>query len=172
MTGTLCHKAFKTLLGLSLLLALSASPGVATMPFSYRYPTSLSMKMELISKDRSEAILIVTVKSLVGTLRELELYFYSADNMSTQPSSAKLPVLPEGQQKQYEIKVTKTILNKKSEWWLQLRVDYYMDYAALRQIVMTDPKYSETNARSNLLGRLGKNEESGRKAREGMTYNF
>ena len=153
------------------LVSLPTFSGVASLAYQEPIPESLEVKMELISKDQSGAIVMVTIKSLIGTIRNMEFNFHSAGRMPTQPSSATLPALQEGQQQQYEIKIPKTALNKKSESWLQLRVDYYRDHVTLRQrIAAYDPhKHPGMN---QLLERLKKSEERGGKSREGRTLNF
>ena len=149
----------------------------ATMPARYFAPKEIQLKIETKGAEsfKPEVIVMVSVKAVVGTLKDLELFFNYSPNLKGSNSGVKIGDLAEGSTKVVELTVRKAPNKTKSTPWVQIRASYFPDYASIIEAVKADTKnYPNSSARNTLLSGLAKYQSEGgsQKKNEGLTYNF
>jgi hypothetical protein len=129
--------------------------GLATRPTRYRPPNSLYFNLQAVSQNQSGATMKATIKSLVGTQSNLSIYFESAKDLKATPAFVRLPALPEGQVREFQVKVTRIAPAVKFGSWVRIRVVYHRDITALKQRVARDTRsYPNASMRKQLLDEL------------------
>jgi hypothetical protein len=151
------------------------------MPSRYFAPKEIQLKIETKGAEsfKTDVIVLVSVKAVVGTLKDLELFFNYSPNLKSSNSSVKIGDLAEGSTKLVELTVRKASNKTKSDRWVQVRASYFPDYPAIIEAAKLDfrknpGKYPNGSERSALLSRLAKYKSEGgsQKKNEALTYNF
>ncbi|MBF0406329.1 MAG: hypothetical protein HQM10_03165 [Candidatus Riflebacteria bacterium] len=128
----------------------------------YFCPQSIQLNVVSDSKSKltSESILslMATVRSRIGNLTRMKVFFDSSDDLDVSPKSADIDTLASGTEKNFELKVriVKTSSDSSGSW-VRLRVSYLPDYKASIAEVSVDLKsYPNETQRKQLLNALEK----------------
>ncbi|MBF0544764.1 MAG: hypothetical protein HQM08_10040 [Candidatus Riflebacteria bacterium] len=139
-----------------------ALPGKGSVG-SVRYFMPKSIQLEINSKSQANDLAIptltepqtltATVKTLVGNLTQMKIYFESSDDLEVTPSTANLETLSSGTFLNYDLTVKSTSTPKNAGGsWVRLRVSYLPDFEALKAAVSSDlVTYSNEVQRKQLL---------------------
>ncbi len=148
-----------------------ASGGFATpprKPYTVPYGGLIFDEFEVVSWDSEKGgILMCTLSSVTGTLSQLDIAFGSSADLAVEPAAAQVPALRQGEKKQFQLKVTKISAEKQDVMgtWVRLNVEYLPDYAALRLLVLAEPRRFtiQDGYLKNVLAILNEHEAQGKK---------
>ncbi|PKL50751.1 MAG: hypothetical protein CVV42_01750 [Candidatus Riflebacteria bacterium HGW-Riflebacteria-2] len=143
---------------LALIAVLMATPAFASQEL-YVPPRSLELKMVLNGNKGVNHWFSAEVKSLLGSLRNVKVYYEASDGLDCDLAPAPTEILAEGETKTFEFGVR---LSEKQaadpKTWVRFRVEYLPDYAAIKERINSDnSSYPDENLRQRLLEIIDQN---------------
>jgi hypothetical protein len=158
---------------LALITVLMATPAFAGQEL-YVPPRSLELKMELNGNKGVNYWFSAEIKSLIGSLRNIKVYYEASEGLDCDSSPAPIEILAEGETKTFEFGVRlseKQAADPKN--WVRFRVEYLPDYAAIKRHISSDQKsYPDENLRSQLLEIIEQNVSAGAHAVDAVRHFF
>jgi hypothetical protein len=159
-----------------LLLYTTVSVAEATRPVMYVQPQSLDLGIRSKSKSGSTpyAMVTATLKSLVGNITQMKVYFESSKDLEVSPKTATFESFRAGTVKNFDLTVNKTTVQPDSAGsWVRVRVEFLPDYEAVMQAVAKDQKtYPTESARNQLLKTLEDSKTKGSKSIQAKRFFF
>lgn len=157
-------KSVVVLLGVLTLLQ-AVVPAMATTNH-YTCPPNLALELvALPSHDSGVLRLCASVESLVGTPKQLDLFFESSADLAVSPEKEQLNALEQGQKKEFILSVKPT--GKAADLggtWVRLRVVYLPSYPDVAAIIANEKDFPDRAERQRLLKRILDNQK--KKARQ------
>jgi hypothetical protein len=130
----------------------------ASRPTRYFAPDSLDLEIKLKSNSdpKSYAVLTASLKSLVGNITQMKIYFESSEDLEVSPRMATVENFARGAMKDFDLTVNKTsVAPNASGSWVRIRVEFLPDYQAIMKAVAEDRKtYPSESMKNQLLKSL------------------
>lgn len=137
---------------LTLAVAFMALPAFASQEL-YVPPRSIEMSMKYLSNDGETHLFTAEIKSLIGSLRDIKVYYEAVDGVECEQAPAPVEVLGEGETRKFDfsVKISEK-LSADPKSWVRFRVEYLPDYEEIKKRINSDSsKYSDENLRNQLL---------------------
>jgi len=158
---------------LALLTVMMVAPAFASQEL-YVPPRSLELKVVLNGNKGVNHWFSAEIKSLIGSLRDVKVYYEASDGLDCDTAPAPTEILAEGETKTFEFGVR---LSEKQaadpNTWVRFRVEYLPDYEAIKSRIGSDQKtYADENLRSQLLEIIDQNSSAGARATDAIRHFF
>jgi len=143
---------------LTLAVAFMALPAFASQEF-YVPPRSIELKMTQMTAKGENYQFTAEIKSLIGSLRDIKVYYEAVDGAKCQPASASVEVLAEDETRKFTFSVRiPEKLAAEPQSWVRFRVEYLPDYETVKSRIQADSvSYSDISLRNQLLEIVEKN---------------
>jgi len=158
---------------LALLAVMMVTPAFASQEL-YVPPRSLELKMALNGNKGVNHWFSAEIKSLIGSLRNIKVYYEASEGLDCDSAPAPIEVLAEGETRTFEFGVR---LSEKQaadpNSWVRFRVEYLPDYETIKGLVSADQKaYADENLRNQLLEIIDQNISAGAHATDAVRHFF
>ncbi len=151
------------LTGLVIVFLMMVSAGCKALhadKLRYDFPHNLQISFsEKIMEDGGKYRLSFIVTSMVGNLKNVEVYFSSSPDLKILSNTRFLPSLPEGESRKARILAVKTGLPADEMGsWVKVGIRYLPDFSEIRRRVSDEKAYPDSTQRQRLLDILQRNE--------------
>ncbi|MFZ5952735.1 MAG: hypothetical protein ACOYXC_18680 [Candidatus Rifleibacteriota bacterium] len=128
----------------------------------YIFPQNIRMSFaDEIKKTEGKISLTAVIESLVGELKNIEVYFSSSKDLKILSNTTTLPKIKKGSLRKVKILAVRTG-EKTDEMgsWIKMGVRYQPDYAAILAAVGDTGVYPDQNERQRLIDIVNRNSQS------------
>lgn len=162
-------KTKKILLGI--VFVLTVLPGLMAAQTRYSFPQNIRMTFTDISSADNKFKLTAFIESLVGELKNVEIYFSSSLDLKVLSNTSRLKMLKTGAARKVKILAVKTGLNPgEIGSWIKMGVRYQPDFAAITAIIADTDRFPDQNERQRLLDIVAKNQLKSELYHESIRY--
>lgn len=156
---------------LGIVFVLTILPGLMADQTRYSFPQNIRMTFTDISAADNKFKLTAFIESLVGELKNIEIYFSSSPDLKVLSNTSRLKMLKAGAARKVKILAVKTGL-KPGEMgsWIKMGVRYQPDFTAITEIVADAGRFPDQNERQRLLDIVAKNQLKSERYHESIRY--
>ena len=141
--------------------------GVATADtFRYEFPENLVLSLEKApqKQDNQGTTLIGAVEARVGSLKDIDVFFESSEDLLVNSATLKISSLTVRSVRKFKVKLK----NSSREAgvggsWIRMRVTYSPDYAAISNLLANTSQFPDVTERQRLLDILSRNSQDHKK---------
>lgn len=150
----------------------------ASPPHRYAMPTTLKIDIQPQEPiDFRKGVQVkVLVQSKIGTLKDIELKFYTgSQRLIADQTLITIPEIKENSTEEVIVALRQTGASriKAGDRWLAVYHSHQPDYPSLLEFVRTNTKdYSDPSSRASLLRKIKASQEKNTKWRGSLTYDF
>lgn len=154
------NNVFVKLLIVAMLMISAGCQSLQADKLRYDFPANLQISFsEKVIEDGNKYRLSVVFSSLVGELKNIEVYFSSSPDLKVISNTAVLPLLVEGESRKARILAVKTAVPAGDMGtWVKVGIRYLPDYSAIRKRISDLTVYPDPIQRQRLLDILQRNE--------------